>query len=168
MKHIALLIFTSACALPVNGTGPDPQTPDVAAIPIVAKLDAGAAEVPEAAAPLLFESDAGLNMPPPDCHAPAVDYYENYPANWCKGYVDPETGKVVTALNLTLYAQSTIFLAQDAAGNLCRPSSVPVVCATCDYTCDCLLEALCPVGVTCACEQGLPGGILLFGPMVLQ
>lgn len=177
MKTIALLFLaasTAACELPVNGLEVVPAV-DVAVNPVMAH-DAGVIPETEATTPLLFGSDAGLNSPSaePDCHAPAMTYYEGFPTTWCtQGWVDPASGKVVSAVDVASYATEpndgdAIFLALDPAHGYCGLSSAPSACSSCDYTCDCLLKHLCLAGTNCTCEQAMPGGIILFGPVVLQ
>ena len=180
---VILSLATLNCSLPVNGTEIPPlATPPTIVVtspptqppqPVIPTLDAGDAGTTLAD---LFDNDAntgdiGLNSPSldPNCHAPVAGYTKDYPSSWCpKGYVSPTTGDIVSSLNITLYAQSTIFLSQDPSQTLCRPGNVPAACISCDYTCDCLLKALCETGTNCTCEQATPGGIILFGPLPLQ
>ena len=133
---IVILLATSACSLPVNGTEIVPAV-DVVSDPVAIVRDSGVDSNSDAGKPItqpitqpIETPDAALACVAP----PEADYHDTLP----KACADVPA--YWSSVNFILFASDGV----------CQISAAPDACA-CDYTCECLAKH--PVAQPCTCYQ---------------
>jgi hypothetical protein len=139
MKAITILFLaTSACSLPLNGTGPDDLFDD-------AGQRIGSNDNSDAA------DDAA-----PVCHPAVARGVAIIMGNTASCTAVTTDANVIND-HAVGYIVSNPMLD-------CSVHEVPVECSTCNYTCGCLLQYVATPGMPCKCSQESPGApIVLTG-----
>ena len=139
---ILCFLATSACSLPLNGTGPIDNSPSS-----TSPTSTTDAEAEAAAPPINGDLTTG-----DVCHSANVRGAPPLTRMQCP------SGGIVEA---DVVNNNTVAYATTNTSGGCHISSAPVECSTCEYTCDCLLKYVASPDAGCTCSQDGVGSVIV-------